>query len=387
MLPERLAAVVAFLIVVFCCQSTVLGQPSTPRIGFVENSAERTIAPVAIYVSISEKKARQVLEAEGYSEVRIAKQIFGTAIIEACKDGVKYQLKVDPDIKVWSRESIGQCDSIVASEKPRSKARSSSDADSESPNTQTASPPDSRSAKSDRQVSLGRRVALLIGNQDYRPGVGKLVNPFNDIKLVGKALHNIGFELLPPVKNGTRFDILDALDKYTLELKNAGRDAIGFVYYSGHGIASRGVNYIVPVDLEAPSTGMLRAKGVRQSELLAILQKEAPSAAHYLVFDACRNELRGARGSKGFVPVNQQAGVLIAFATAPGQTASDLGSGSGPYARALAAELVKPDLPDLLMFHNVRVAVSRATGGDQVPWTLDGIQRAKRHEFASGLKR
>jgi hypothetical protein len=44
----------------------------------------------------------------------------------------------------------------------------------------------------------------------------------------------------------------------------------------------------------------------------------------------------------GFVPVGQQSGVLVAFATEPGKTASDIGQGSRPYAAALAAELVTP---------------------------------------------
>ena len=235
-------------------------------------------------------------------------------------------------------------------------------------------------------ASAQSRIALLIGNQDYGPGVGKLINPLNDTKLVAKALSKVGFRVLPIVENGTRADILDALDRYVSALRDAGPDAIGFIYYSGHGIAARGVNYIIPVDVTRPSTRLLRAGGVKQSELLDILQKEAPNAAHYLVIDACRNELRGSRGAKGFVPVNQQAGTLIAFATAPGQTASDLGKGGGPYAKALANELVKPNVPDLLMFHRVRVAVRKSTGGDQIPWTLDGIQRDQRPRLGNGIE-
>ncbi len=232
-------------------------------------------------------------------------------------------------------------------------------------------------------ASAQNRIALLIGNQDYGPGVGKLINPLNDTKLVANALRKVGFRVLPILENGTRADILDALDGYVAALKAAGPDAIGFIYYSGHGIAARGVNYIIPVDVASPSTRLLRAGGVKQSEVLDILQKEAPNAVHYLVIDACRNELRGSRGAKGFLPVNQQAGTLIAFATAPGQTASDVGEGGGPYAKALARELVKPHVPDLLMFHRVRVAVSKSTGGDQIPWTLDGIQRDQRPQLGN----
>ena len=125
-------------------------------------------------------------------------------------------------------------------------------------------------------------------------------------------------------------------------------------------------------------------QGVKQSEVLAILRGEAPNAAHYLVLDACRHTLQGARGGKGFVPVGQQSGVLVAFAAEPGKTASDIGQGSGPYAAALATELVKPGQSDLIMFHNVRVAVMDKTKGDQVPWTEDGIQR--RHRIKLGVE-
>ena len=38
------------------------------------------------------------------------------------------------------------------------------------------------------------RIALLIGNKDYKPGVGALVNPLNDVRVMGEALR--GFEVL-----------------------------------------------------------------------------------------------------------------------------------------------------------------------------------------------
>jgi formylglycine-generating enzyme required for sulfatase activity len=226
-----------------------------------------------------------------------------------------------------------------------------------------------------------KRIALLIGNKDYKTGVGALTNPLNDIRIVGQALSAVGFEVLKPTQNATRAVMLRAVLEFTAKLKDAGPDAVGFVYYSGHGIASAGENYLIPVDVEEPSTVELSVQGVKHSEVLAILRGEAPNAAHYLVLDACRNTLQGARGGKGFVPVGQQSGVLVAFATEPGKTASDTGQGSGPYAAALAAELVKPGQNDLLMFHNVRVAVMDMTNRDQVPWTEDGIQRRQRILF------
>jgi hypothetical protein len=52
----------------------------------------------------------------------------------------------------------------------------------------------------------------------------------------------------------------------------------------------------------------------------------------------------------------------------------------------LAAESVKPGQNDLLMFYKVRIAVINKTGGDQIPWTEDGIQRPDRAVFAGENK-
>ena len=223
-----------------------------------------------------------------------------------------------------------------------------------------------------------KRVALLIGNAGYKAEVGPLRNPHNDIELVGDALQRVGFDVMQPIKDATRTDILVAVHAFAEKLKSAGSDAVGFFYYSGHGVASSGENFIVPVEVGQVSRLRMSLGGVRQSELIKILREIAPQAAHYLVFDACRNNLGGSRGGKGFVPIKQESGLLIAFATAPGQLASDLGERGGPYAKALAAEIVRPGIPDLLMFHRVRVAVSKATAGGQIPWTMDGIQRPQR---------
>jgi hypothetical protein len=114
-----------------------------------------------------------------------------------------------------------------------------------------------------------RRIALLIGNKDYKPRVGALVNPLNDVRLVGNALRTVGFEVLAPVQNASRADMLTAIYGLAHKLKSAGSEAVvGFLYYSGHGIASAGENYLMPVDIDEPSTIQLSVHGLKQSEVL-----------------------------------------------------------------------------------------------------------------------
>src|SRR4026209_2266706 len=79
-----------------------------------------------------------------------------------------------------------------------------------------------------------KRIALLMGNQACKPGVGALVNPLNDTRLVGEALKAVNFEVLRPIQNATRSAMLRAVHEFASRLKAAGPDAVGFLYYSGH---------------------------------------------------------------------------------------------------------------------------------------------------------
>ncbi len=228
------------------------------------------------------------------------------------------------------------------------------------------------------------RLALLIGNQSYAPSVGVLQNPHNDIELVGKALARQGFTVLPLVKDATRLQILAAIREFSARLNRAGVGATGFLYYAGHGATEPGtdVNYLIPVDARLFPTEALKKTGaasiwdqsVKLDEVLGILAS-APSAAKFVVFDACRSELRlPVRGSNGFSPVSERSGMLVAFSAAPNQPASDGEERNGPYAAALAAELAKPGNDQYHLFHEVQDAVLSATNGVQHPWFSAGIR-------------
>jgi hypothetical protein len=219
------------------------------------------------------------------------------------------------------------------------------------------------------------RIALLIGNQSYEPSVGILKNPHNDIALVSLALKRQGYEVLPPLKDATRVQILTAVRELTKRLNAAGVGAVGFLYYSGHGAAEADTkrNYLIPIDAKKPGAESFWDESVKLDDVLSLLNG-ANEAAKFVVFDACRNELRlPYRGAKGFEPVREQPGTYVAYTTAPGLPALDDGETSGPYAAALADEFAKPGLDHLSLFQNVKEAVYEATKHAQQPWAMDGL--------------
>jgi len=217
-------------------------------------------------------------------------------------------------------------------------------------------------------------MALLIGNQAYNEKVGPLKNPHNDVALVGAAVERLGFNVTR-VKDAGYVAIDAALKRHVQQVRRAGKDAISFLYYSGHGASDPDtqINYLIPIDVESANDSSLWTNSLELGDILNKLRNQAPEATHFVVFDACREELRLTREDKkalgtgkGFVALGNVSGVMIAYATAPGKTASDQGEGAGPYAKALADEIIKPGIEAVTMFRNVQLRVKLAIGQD--PW-------------------
>jgi hypothetical protein len=229
---------------------------------------------------------------------------------------------------------------------------------------------------SDAQESS--KFALIVGNKSYTSQVGPLSNPLNDAKLVSDALVDIGFRV-EVVRDGDRVTILRKVSEFAKALGRAGPGAIGFFYYSGHGVSrpESQVNYLIPVDVHDINDPNIWWNAVPLDAVIDELQRNAPDAARFLVFDACRNELRVAsRGvtSKSFVPIFAQGGTFIATSTGPNSTATDNpGQTSGPYARALALELRKPGLDHSTLFQNVKRHVFATTTPPQRGWETSGL--------------
>ncbi len=229
-----------------------------------------------------------------------------------------------------------------------------------------------------RKAANPKRIALLIGNGRYTPAVGPLANPTNDVNLLAAALNAVGFshENIQVVTDADRVTLLSAVDTYVQKIAAAGPEAIGFFYYSGHGAANQRDkrNYLIPVGVEKLDRSVWY-QAIALDDVVSKLSQQAPDAAHFVIFDACRNLLQmPTKGGKGFVPIAAKRGMLIAFSTDPGETASDEGERGGPYATALARELIKPNLHHLDLFQNVKERVHRVTGV-QVPWERNGLLR------------
>jgi uncharacterized caspase-like protein len=91
-----------------------------------------------------------------------------------------------------------------------------------------------------------------------------------------------------------------------------------------------------------------------------------------VILDACRNNPYGSKrgiGAGGLAqPDNAPKGSIIAFATAPGKTASDGDGINGLYTQELIKALRKPGLSVEQIFKEVRVNVIKTSNNQQTPW-------------------
>lgn len=235
--------------------------------------------------------------------------------------------------------------------------------------------------------ALGQeRYALLIGNWAYSKKIGELRNPVNDIQLIKNALIQVGFkeENIDVRANAKQGTITRAVKLFGQKMRAAGPDALGFFYYSGHGAAGKiaetgeTLNYITPIDVdEAKGIVEMFASSVAVKDIINILRPGTSFSNLIIVFDACRNEFNmnlRSIDSKTFVAVPfAPPDSLLGFSTDAASPASDAGEGGGPFAKALAQELVRADQYHEQVFYNVKQAVIQTTLNRQRPYYLDQI--------------
>ncbi len=212
-----------------------------------------------------------------------------------------------------------------------------------------------------------KRLALVIGNAKYIYS-GELGNPENDAKAMKIALQQVGFDVLE-YENLNQPQMKAAIDDFGKKLKNY---SIGLFFYAGHGIQSKGYNYLIPVDANLQTEQQIEYDCVQADRVLALMEA-AGSSVNIVILDACRNnpfERSWSRSTEGggLAFMNAPSGSLIAYATSPGRTASDGSGSNGLYTSALLENIKKPDMTILQMFQSVRRTVSEKSTKKQIPW-------------------
>jgi hypothetical protein len=221
-------------------------------------------------------------------------------------------------------------------------------------------------------ASAEKRVALVIGNGAYK-AQGRLDNPPNDARLIGQVLAGAGFATVETKMDVGITEFRQSLRRFQSQANGA---EVALVYFAGHGIEAGGTNWLIPTDAELAEDRDLEYEAIKSDLMLQALRG---ARMRVLVLDACRNNpfgrswRTGVRSSANGLAKLEADDVLVLFAAAPGQTASDGTGGNSPFASALAKHLPEPGLAIQLLGGKVRDDVLVATGGNQRPYVSASI--------------
>jgi hypothetical protein len=228
------------------------------------------------------------------------------------------------------------------------------------------------------------RVALVVGINSYAK-VSRLEKATSDARAVGDTLRHLGFRV-DVALDVDRRAFNKAISDFLNKIKPG---AIAYFHYSGHGVSINSDTYLIPADMELPTSDdreFVKRESIRLSELIDSL-KNAKASARVLVIDACRENpfasrgVRGIGGSGGIALLPSAEGTLILYSAADGQVALD---GLGPndreptsvYTRTLLKHLAAPGESMVEIARQVRREVeqlAKTVGHEQRPAYYDEL--------------
>jgi uncharacterized caspase-like protein len=226
-------------------------------------------------------------------------------------------------------------------------------------------------AQSETRLLRAPKQALVIGNGRYRQS--PLKNPANDAKGMAAALKSTGFDVTLGLDLSQR-EMTDTIRAYAASLIKA--RAVGLFYFAGHRVQLAWRNYLIPVDAEIADIAHLRARAIDVNSLIEGIRK-AGNPMNIIILDACRDNPFGAETrleQRGLSQLDAPPGTLLAYVTAPGNTAVDGEGENGLYTEQLLREIRVPEAKVEDVFKRVRLSVRRRSNGQQIPWESTSLE-------------
>ncbi|HXW25950.1 MAG TPA: caspase family protein [Xanthobacteraceae bacterium] len=218
------------------------------------------------------------------------------------------------------------------------------------------------------------RVALVIGNAAYQ-GANGIATADADATIVAETMRTAGYDVteLHDVVIG---DFGKAIRAFLDKVYSAGPDTVAFVYFGGYGAQFDGENYLVPVDARIGHYADVPSQAFRFNDLVRELA-ELPAAARLIVLDASRDHGFGRDTPEAVPPglamMDAPAGMLIAYAAAPGAVSGEIEGPYSLYSGTLVSLMRQPGLDIEQIFKATRLQVNKVSTGAQTPWSASTL--------------
>ncbi len=221
-----------------------------------------------------------------------------------------------------------------------------------------------------------KRYALVIGNANYK-FVQPLKNASNDASDMAVELQNSNFEVIKVI-DGDYIQMRDAFRKFNELLNKGPKDqTVGLFYYAGHGLQNEGENYLIPVDADVKYDDDIPRMCLPMQRVVLANMERSSTRMNIVIMDACRNNpfpsSSRSAGNAGLAEIKRAKGSFIAYATAPGSTASDGTGRNGLYTQELLKAMKRPGRTIESVFKEVRFNVLKLSEEKQNTWDSSNI--------------
>jgi uncharacterized caspase-like protein len=209
------------------------------------------------------------------------------------------------------------------------------------------------------------RIALVIGNGHYPDANAPLSQPINDARALTGTLRRDGFDV-DVVEDATRDDMSRAINRLRSKIKP---ESVVMLFFGGYGVQAGGESFMMPVDAVIWKEADVRRQAVSVESVLDMM-KEQGARAKLVVVDASRRnpyERRYRSFSHGLAAINAPENALILSSAAPGKVVDDSKDQHSVLMSELLNNLNSQAAGAEAVFNQTRVAVSRASEGEQVP--------------------
>jgi uncharacterized caspase-like protein len=214
-------------------------------------------------------------------------------------------------------------------------------------------------------VRKGSRIALVIGNGHYPDANEALAQPINDARALTGALRRDGFDV-DVVEDASKDDMTRAIDRLKSKIRS---DSVVMLFFGGYGVQVGRESYMIPVDAAIWKESDVRRQGLSVESVLGVMKAQG-ARAKLAVIDASRRnpfERRFRAFSHGLAPINAPDNALILSSATPGKIADDSSGQNSVLVGELLNHLTAKPLGAEAAFNKTRVAISRASDGEQVP--------------------
>src|SRR5262245_17087477 len=209
------------------------------------------------------------------------------------------------------------------------------------------------------------RLALIIGNGHYPDAAAPLNQPINDARALTSTLRQSGFDV-DVVEDASKDDMQRAIGRLKSKIK---AESVVMLFFGGYGIQAGRESFMIPVDARIWKEGDVKREGISVESVLDNI-REMGAKAKLVVLDASRRnpyERRFRSFSHGLAPISAPDNALILTSATPGKVVDDSKGQNSVLVSELLNNLGKEGAGVESVFNKTRVAISRASDGEQVP--------------------